>query len=91
MKTEKPTENKININEALSHCPGMSCGFCLFCEDKKQDKFVDRKDGVRSYKPWRGNCHRYPPTVITDTNGNPYFVRPSVYLTDWCGEFKQIV
>lgn len=90
MKKDIPTENKIDLHEALQFCSPVSCGFCMYCEDKKQDKFVDRKDGVRSYKPWRGTCHRFPPTVITDSSGNPYFVRPTVYLTDWCGEHKDV-
>lgn len=90
MKETKPSVNQIDIQEALAECDGTSCGFCKFCLDKKQDKFVDRNDGVRSYYPWRGTCYRYPPIVVTDKVGTPFFVRPKVYLTEFCGECTHI-
>lgn len=37
-----------------------------------------------------GNCHRYPPTVSRPTDfGKPKVpIGPTVYETDWCGEWQ---
>ena len=86
----KKIVGKIDIYEALKLCDGsMSCGFCKYCADKAQDQFVVRKDGAKSYWPWSGKCHRYPPTVVVK-NSEFVSVHPRVYLTDSCGEFASV-
>lgn len=78
----------VSLEETLSKCSGSSCGFCRFCMNKNQKRYVTRKDGTKSYYPWQGTCHRYPPTVLADKNGTPFYVYPKVYLTDTCGEYQ---
>lgn len=33
-----------------------------------------------------GECHRYPPQIITDDPLHPYW--PTVSRDEWCGEFR---
>jgi len=47
-------------------------------------------------EPGYGECHRFPPKTFllpeSEWEGEPtffHFVYPSVYLVDWCGEFKE--
>jgi len=79
----------VTLEEALSKCDRVSCGFCRYCKDKGQKRYIMRKDGTKSFYPWQGSCHRYPPTVVVDKNGTPFYVHPKVYLTDMCGDFKE--
>lgn len=35
-----------------------------------------------------GMCHRYPPTVVVDADGDIVRARPQMEATESCGEFK---
>ena len=36
-----------------------------------------------------GNCHRYPPTVLTDGKDNKFWQWPKTDNNEGCGEFEQ--
>lgn len=59
-----------NIKRVL---PTATCKHC---------KFVIKTTG----KPVTYYCRRYPPTIISHSQGASY---PNVFMDDWCGEFSR--
>jgi hypothetical protein len=37
--------------------------------------------------PTNGRCHRNPPQVVTDDEGDPYTMWPFVSKDEYCGEY----
>lgn len=55
------------------------------CEDCQYFHPLESKQGMH---PDKGNCHRYPPTLVPPGPHSQWF--PFVMVDDHCGEFKKI-
>ena len=57
----------------------MDCKLCVFWA-------IDSEQTEKG--PETGKCHRYPPTVFSDSPTNQWILFPSTTDAEYCGEFR---
>jgi hypothetical protein len=58
-----------------------ACAACVYWTET-----TERGDTVRN-----GQCRRYPPAILHDSDDGPYCLQPMLESDEWCGEFRRVL
>ena len=66
------------------------CAICVYGKEMREKPI----EGFTKLVTIQGECHRYPPTVVSvnrgiTSDGSTRSAYPRVRGNDWCGEFKR--